>query len=462
MRKTEDFILGKINKKKVEVGNSKNFEVSEVDPLTLISSKRFDIIAKYIYGKFKENNWESDWGTRLYEDHIWVFNNYDEDDESGKKGIKSFINSFNNTLASIKEKGFDENVSVLPIGKNNEPLDGAHRVSAALLYNKKVKVIKLENSEANYDYAFFKKKGLLTKWSDAIAYEYCKLKKDTYIVILLPNEKGQKDKVREILNVHGSVFYEKEIHFKETGIKNLLNELKKLDLQANGGEFNDEGVISVFLFETPNYTDLGKVIEKINTINYSLNYCSYNHSETIHLAQLLFNRNSIHFLNYAKPERYKEFQEAFEQFKYFLVNNNLNAECFCVTSNAVMAAYGLRNSLGIDYFTSRNSLESTNNEHSNNYTKDDIIFNPDNHFYYDGIKFTSLKMVKETKKISGNTNDKKDLLLIKKMLKETEYSSFDKQLFLYKVTKKLKVIKLKLIGIKLRCKKRIKMLRMER
>jgi len=43
-------------------------------------------------------------------------------------------------------------------------------------------------------------------------------------------------------------------------------------------------------------------------------------------------------------------------------------------------------------------------------TKDEIIYNPPNHFYYRGIKFASLEMVKQMKSKRGEEKDISDLL----------------------------------------------------
>jgi hypothetical protein len=51
-----------------------------------------------------------------------------------KNNFEDFVNSFKNTLLSIKEKGFDPSESVVPI-INNYPTNGSHRITACLLYN---------------------------------------------------------------------------------------------------------------------------------------------------------------------------------------------------------------------------------------------------------------------------------------------------------------------------------------
>jgi hypothetical protein len=70
-----------------DIGRDAELQVYEIHPLKIIDQSRFDIMAKYIYAWFIKKNIKSDFGYRLYEDHIWIFNRYDEDDGAGKKGM---------------------------------------------------------------------------------------------------------------------------------------------------------------------------------------------------------------------------------------------------------------------------------------------------------------------------------------------------------------------------------------
>ena len=48
--------------------------------------------------------------------------------------------------------------------------------------------------------------------------------------------------------------------------------------------------------------------------------------------------------------------------------------------------------------------------------KDEIIFNPSNHFYYRGFKFVSLNILKDMKTNRNEEKDRKDVLLINSIL----------------------------------------------
>ena len=82
--------------------------------------------------------------------------------------------------------------------------------------------------------------------------------------------------------------------------------------------------------------------------------------------------------------------------------------------------YGLREGNDLDYLHNDGEIIGHNMIHSHNEyshgryhtNKDDIIYNPSNHFYYDDIKFASLDVVRQLKEKRGEPKDHVDLELI--------------------------------------------------
>ena len=141
--------------------------IGDIHPNKLINSRRFDIMAKYIYIKYRELNIKSDWGLELYCEHLKVLNGFHEGDGSAKINKEAFIKAFNEVFDGIKETEFNKNYSLLPIGNNHAILDGAHRVATCLYLNKIVKGIYMDvDSPHCYDYQFFRDRGLPNKYLD--------------------------------------------------------------------------------------------------------------------------------------------------------------------------------------------------------------------------------------------------------------------------------------------------------
>jgi hypothetical protein len=463
-------IESRLNKNRIgDIGRDADLQVYEIDPLKIIDQRRFDIMAKYIYGLFIKEKIKSDFGYRLYEDHMWIFNRYDEDDGSGKKGIESFIRSFSYTLNSIESKGFDDEISLLPVGKNFALLDGAHRLSAALLYNEKIKVVKVNDSDVNYNYQFFKQKGLLTRWSDPMAYQYCKLKKNTFIVVIFPDVVKRINEVKKILNKFGQIYYEKDITFHGEGPKNLFTYLYGEDLKwindSAYNHFKSETSIKVYVFVTNTLNDVLEAKREINSLFNSSEYTIYintTHNDTIHLAQLFFNKNSIHFMNNSNIYENTNLKRIIKEYKNSLQDKD--NDNFCVISNAVLAIYGLKELKIIEFIGKKNSELTPNNKFNSNIVDlteqmvscaieiDDIIFNPENHFYFYGLKFASLSTVKKMKVKGKDQRYRQDIRLINKQYKDIT-KSFDYEVFQYSLRKKIYLARLIVLNLKIECMK---------
>ena len=102
----------------------------------------------------------------------------------------------------------------------------------------------------------------------------------------------------------------------------------------------------------------------------------------------------------------------------------LNKEDFCLTSSLIMEMYGLRQAKDIDYLHENNYNINTNNiglhsgiwENYYNIHKKNIIYNPENHFYFNGFKFATLKVIMDMKQNRAEFKDLNDIELIKKFV----------------------------------------------
>jgi hypothetical protein len=104
--------------------------------------------------------------------------------------------------------------------------------------------------------------------------------------------------------------------------------------------------------------------------------------------------------------------------KYF--NSDIN-EDYCLTSSIILEMYGLRNANDLDYLHKYDKKIDNLGLHTEEWLqyyndgKDEIIYNPSNYFYFNGLKFASLKIVKEMKEKRNQKKDIIDIELIKKI-----------------------------------------------
>lgn len=412
--------------------------VAEIDAIDIINSYRFDMMAKYIYAKFYKLRLESDWGFQLYIRHLWAINGYYELDGSGKRGKAAFIDAFNQLLDSVKESGFDASKSIVPLVKGKYLVDGGHRVAACAVYHRPLSILFAEPLDRNYkyiptDYIFFKERQLPQQFSDAMALEYCRNEDNLYFSILWPSTVGKHPQVERIFQKYGRIAYQKDVFLFNKGPVNLLIQIESGEICTNSGIdpmnlqekvnvcFKPTGITRVYVFEPDRQEDVVAATTEISALFTDPQHSFYindNPDTMVHLAELLFNDNSIHFLNYALLDNNSCFSQLLIYYQKWLKERHLDPESVCIADKAVLAAYGIQDCDRLQVLhRGNNEIPDINCEfqshnaqvHYYGISKDDLIFNPQHFFYYRGLKFTSLKAVKLLKEARLTTQEKADL-----------------------------------------------------
>lgn len=408
-----------------------------VDPKTLLlNPRRFDLLAKYIYAKHRHLGIQSNWAARLYDEHVRIFNDFAEGDLSGKVGKEAFFDSFHDILTSIESRGFLARESLVPVSSSGTVIDGAHRVAACAVYGHPVSCVVLD-CDPRYDHGFFARRGLGEKFCDAIALEYCLLNEDAYVVIVYPSAVGKDEEVETILEASGRVFYRKEIEFSRLGSVNLIRQIYSQEDWLGSWEnqfagarkkasdcFRHKNPARIFAYEIKSAEGARLVKEEIRALfrisNHSI-HINDRLEEKRNLATLFFNDNSVHFLNNARQNNYPNFFSLFKEYRDWLHRNAVDRDSFCVDGSAVMAAYGLREAADLDFLhfghddinTVAPMVTSHNTEaHHHTIPREDIVFDPENHFYYEGVKFAALDVVRSMKGNRGEGKDHYDVALI--------------------------------------------------
>ena len=419
--------------------------MSYITPHKLLTHTRFDVIIKYLYGKSLKWGYNTTFYKEIYKEHLRLWNGFKEYDNQNKNSFESFDEEFKTILKSIKTVGFDSKISKIPTHNGKYILNGAHRLAAALVYDKPVFTYNgIDGIDGMIDcgYKFLQNLGLSERYCDRVAIEYSKLKKNTHMVFVFPAAEGNGRELINIIIKYGNIFYEKSVSLDETGSFNLMRELY-LDehwagnLQSNFGGYRQKQKLCypnyektrVFLVEFNDISDAVKVKDIIRGIfnigNHSV-HINDTHEETVGLAKLMFNDNSIHHLNNANAVNYESFDKCITDFKFIIGELGLDIDNYCIGGSSPLSAYGLREGNDLDYLhfkddgniielhDKRDLIHSHNKYGVGRYhlDRDDIIYNPDNHFYYRGVKFASLEVVKQLKLKRGEPKDKIDIELI--------------------------------------------------
>lgn len=427
--------------------------MKEEDPINLLKYNRFDIGAKTLYLKLM--NKDTEWGTEIYREHLKTWNGYSELLNNRKNSFSKFIEDFHNIYNSINNNGYNKDFPIL-VNNDNLVINGAHRLSSSIVLGKKVFVKKSENPgvdgqwECYYD--FFKNRSnyfsendkkfpnLDTEYLDAMACEYSRIKKNTYIIMTYPSISHGRSFVRNLISKKLDIVYLKEISLTKNGLTNLIKNLyygmewighwenlfqgihEKL-IPCYGRSC--DGKMDVYLVEADSIEDIKNVKQKIRDhfgiSNHSC-HSTDNNEETLSLSNIVFNKNSIHYLNNAVQKKFEKFNNLLCEYKTRI--NSFNNEDICLVGSFVLGAYGIRDVNDLDFIHSEDfDLEyqcsfSSHNGEINNYRNsiDDIIYNPRNFFWYEGVKFASLKVILDMKEKRGEFKDILDIKMSRGLL----------------------------------------------
>jgi len=431
-------LKSRLNKNLTKFITNEKYKIDNIKAIDLLTPERFDLLAKYIYIKFKDLKIESNFGKELYLEHIKAFNNFFENDESQKNGKAAFLYAFDDVINSISSNGINED-TIMPIS-DNTILDGAHRVATAIYFDKSIKKVDLEVEVPNYNYNFFKERGLSEVYLDYMATQYIELKENVYTIILWPSSGGGKEKeLKSILDEYGSIIYRKEIKLKNSGPVHLVKQAYKTEDWLGSAKdgyigaqnkakwcFDKEGLVRVVLFESDkDMIEMKDKIRDLYKIKKHAIHINDTKEEALELAGLLFNKNSIHWMNHTSLKEFNWFSTLLNQYKSWIIGKPLNKEYYCIDGSSTLAVYAIREARDLDYIYFGEEIDTSgfkeidchNDEliyHTVN--RDSILFNPNNYFKIDNFKFISLNLIKDMKLNRNEEKDKLDVKMIDAVL----------------------------------------------
>ena len=446
----------------------------------LLKQKRFDLIFKYLYLKNKDKN--PKFFEDLYIEHIRAFNGFSEEHPSDgvpKETKESFVNSFNTLFDNIKKNGFDKSLGTIPIGANGDIADGAHRLATCAYLGLDVETSEVED-DYTYDYSTFINKGINTDMADYAALEYVNLNPNTYIINLHSIVDIKHDeKVEKILNKYGFIFYKKDVVLnynayvnlkkinygsfweRDPWIGDLDDEFKGAQAHAKESMGNKNNPLRAYVFVCDNFDNILKVKAEIRDLFKIGNTCIHindTRDEAIWLAKTYFNNNSLDILN-KRPFLCdsESLEKLLSTFNESIKKQGLEQDDFCCAGSTPLEVCGIRKSSDLDYiscdnnnFISPNEDISDNNDLLDLYqcSKEDIIYNPLNHFYFNGMKFISLDVLLKMKKYRNEEpKDTDDCAAIELLQKEGIVKFKRKRTFkVFKIKRKRNKRKIIILG----------------
>ena len=159
--------------------------------------------------------------------------------------------------------------------------------------------------------------------------------------------------------------------------------------------------------------------------------------EADRISKVLLNQNGIHFLNYAKPNKYKSTNEEIERIKNRYTNKDL-----VIGGDFLLSLYGIKENSEIDVIEN-NSLRGS--KYFNIEVKE-LLFNTEYYFVYNGLKFLSFNKLFDLKKEKKISKIENSIDLMRPYISER---SFIKSRFNFNNYTAYNKIKIKIIFIKI-------------
>lgn len=216
------------------------------------------------------------------------------------------------------------------------------------------------------------------------------------------------------------VIYRKNIKLTNNLLSYISRQIRRIDPSENKIKNLSAGNWIAWLFKGPGIEGFGD----------ATSYFYVTGDLLVPVCQVILSDITIHFANNSQSMIDGVFEKRFEIFKQLSQQNNLDLYKICINGGGSLAAYGLRDSVNDfdimthDFLTIQSLFKckkaalpfDINGGWRNRDEVDDVIYNPRNHFYYDGYKFASLQKVREKKYRNRRPKDVRDLKIIDSFL----------------------------------------------
>tara|TARA_B100000900_G_scaffold279812_1_gene239368 strand:- start:1225 stop:2679 length:1455 start_codon:yes stop_codon:yes gene_type:complete len=442
-----------------------SYEVKTIKAKKLLTCTRFDIAFKLLYLEMLGRNVL--FAKDFYKEQIRAFSlgRFTEPGNEEKNSIEKFFEEFDKTFEDINTNGFDSSRSLVPLSKNGSIANGAHRIASALYLDKQVECVHLDMGNHVYDYKFFYNRNVSGSILDAVATKFVEYADNLHIAFIWPTAKGHDEEIEKIIP---NIVYRKDVSLNPNGAHNLLSQiyygeewLGSEDDNFRGSQakliecFQSFEAVKVIAFQAESLDEVLTIKDKVRDVfnigKHSI-HITDTKEEAIRVARVVFNDNSIHFLNNAKPNKYISTHQKIDKFKSFVKANDLDFKDILIDSSLVLSCYGLREARDVDYicdgcFISKKfkGIDCHDEElsyHDN--TKQELIYNPCNYFYFNDIKFISFFKLFKMKTNRLETKDQNDLRMMSALLKGSKVrellASLSQNIFYWRLKFKSHVI----------------------
>lgn len=460
------------------------YKLEKYEPLDLLIPERLDLVVKYLYIKAKIEGENFEYFKNLYIKHInkrtggkqYIYEYIDGKHipKSIKTNVDDYLNDFDKLIDSFISNGFNKEYFIPISGMNRLLLDGSHRASCSLYFNESP-FVKIENRLGKkWDYIWFKINDFKEDEINNILNTYIELKiKNIFAFILWSPVEEHWDNIEREIMKNRKIVFSKDYTFSVSGFKEIVYEVYSYEFGIKLPENIDKKLMYlkeygpklrlIFLeIEKPQYIEMrgGKICNQILNIKNEIRdkydsivekekfitiHTTDNAEHSEHLRRIFMSSKNLKDLNRRRMNSYREvFLEWLEEYIATLDEWGISVNDCCIVGSGPMEVLGIRDSTDIDFilhsnirdklFDEKSKALSENvdvvhkgyHEYNNDFnpiSDDDIIMNSNYHFYFRGLKFVNIEIVRDRKANHKRPKDVTDIGLIDKFIKNTNIES---------------------------------------
>jgi len=438
---------------------------------------RLDIFVKILYIKAYLEKKDFSFYQKLYQKHILLYNWWFEDN---KKNIKDFENNFQNLILNIKKNWFNENFPI-PINKNWELLNWAHRLACCIYFNITPIFQVKEGKWVIWDFEWFEK----NSFSLEEIIEILKINTDYnnyFFYIIWPDLLHKEKEIIKDIKQKWNLIW--KINFKTN--KNILSEFIKdlysydkwnikwwlwIDKKIILLNKNKNNNIKILLFNNKedfnqrNFKD--KLREKykkhVSIQDWTEHFYTFHswedEKENKYMKNIILNYKNLknYSLRVAIEDNSKLIKNIIDFYNY-CDKNNLEKNNFCIVWSSVLEIFWLKKANDLDLISLNinswkllkitNTLEIFEYNYSHIFSNKELILNEKNHIFFRWLKILSPDIFLKIKLSFNRKKDIKDIKLLQNLSLNNNNSILRKIYFEIRYYKKKNITYFILFSIK--------------
>jgi hypothetical protein len=265
----------------------------------------------------------------------------------------------------------------------------------------------------------------LPNWcGDPMALEYCRLRQDAQVVVLLPAADVDDKLVERLLSEHGDIVYSKRALLSPRGLANLLAHWRLLEKRSATKRNSSDGSpkpivrpLRVFVFQgraADAATTLPKAMQSNLGVVPESVIVTRTPEQTCRMAELTLSDRSIDRLNHALSVDTVNLPAVLRGLTQHIEHHDLDRERFCMGGALALSAFGIGLPGKLEILCRSQDVPTRDDDTlvfqtdvvgSYGKTVDEILFDPRNHFYAYGLKFAAWPLISHLLRACGLPTD---------------------------------------------------------